>query len=341
MRLYGRRIWRLRSHTRTFRTVFYNGLNNNGSGATCKANLRIEFRQNTLKSFSSLVTNGYSKFIASIKNPLEIPAAVSVDFDMTSAKLASVAPASLTIDQLLNAVPEDPALVLSRLRERPELASAQDSHGYSLLHAATSFGHPDLLRALVQEFQAPVNIVDEDGDTALFTAESVAIAEILVKDLNADLSHRNSENITAKEYIEQEGDFPAVAAWLRRAEKAKPSKSSASLKGSSNTETDDSRKSRGSVLNSRDCSNTTNPTEIIDSEHPPPPLPPGVSVNVETLSESTPDAPDPQFRKRIEELAARDDFDSEESQKELKRLITDAVNGLALDEGVASTKRKS
>ena len=341
MRLYSRTTWKLRSHTRIFRAIFHNGFNSNDCSAAYKAALRVKFGQNTIQSFSGLVANSYSKSVASIKNPLETSSAVAVDCDMTSAKLISVAPASLTIDQLLNAVPEDPALVLSRLRERPELASAQDSHGYSLVHAATSFGHLDLLRALVQEFQAPVNIVDEDGDTALFTAESVAIAELLVRYLNADLSHRNSENLTAREYIEQEGDFPAVAAWLRKAEKANPPKLNAGFKTSSSTGTDNSRNSKSTVSNESIGSNTPNHTEIIDSEHPPPPLPPGVSVNVETMSESTPDAPDPQFRKRIEELAARDDFDSEESQRELKRLITDAVNGLALDEGLASTKRKA
>ena len=338
MRLYGKFVWGLRIHARISRTNFHNGLRSN---ATRKADLRIEFSQKPLDLFNSSAINGYSRSIASIASSLKSPTAVSADCEMTSAKLFSIARASLTIDQMLNAVPEDPALVLSRLRERPELASAQDGHGYSLVHAATSFGHLDLLRALVQELQAPVNIVDEDGDTALFTAESVAVARLLVEDLSADLSRRNSENLTAREYIEQEGDFPAVAAWLRKAEKAKSPKSSASFKRSSSAETDNSRQSKGTDSNDSDCSNTANPTEIIDSERPPPPLPPGVSVNVETMSESTPDAPDPHFRKRIEELAARDDFNSEESQKELKRLITDAVNGLDLDEGVSGTKRKA
>lgn len=37
--------------------------------------------------------------------------------------------------------------------------------------------------------------------------------------------------------------------------------------------------------------------------------------------------PDPAFRRRIEELAARENFESDEGQQELRALITDAVRG--------------
>ena len=271
---------------------------------------------------------------------LSITKVAEPDHDMTLTKLASAAPASLKIDQLLNAVPEDPALVLSLLRKRPELASAQDSHGYSLLHAAASFAQLDLLRALVQDYHVPVDLVDEDEDTALFTAEDVAVAKILVNELGADLLHRDAENLTARQYIEQEGDFPAVATFLRQIEIARSVNANDGSSKTSSTEAFPSRKPDGAVPDGN-CASFENSIEVINSEHPPPPLPPGVSVNLETLSQLTEDAPDPQFRKRIEELAAREDFEGEESQKELKRLITDAVNGLTLDESMSVAKRRA
>ena len=260
---------------------------------------------------------------------------------MTSAKIASVALASLKIDHLLNAVPDEPDLVLSRLRERPELASAQDSHGYSLIHAAASFSQLGLLRALVEEYRVPVDLADEDGDTALYTVEDVAVAKVLVNELGADISHRDAENLTAREYIEQEGDFLAVATWLRNSEIAKSKNMTDNSPIAVSKGTAHVRKPDGAASAGVDCGEPANPTDIIESKHALPPLPPGISVNLETLSQSVEDAPDPYFRKRIEELAARQDFEGVESQRELKQLITDAVNGLTLDESVSGAKRRA
>ena len=75
---------------------------------------------------------------------------------------------------------------------------------------------------------------------------------------------------------------------------------------------------------------------VIETEgvHPPPPLPDGVKVNVGTMEEDTVDAPDPEILRRIEELAARPDYDSEEVQQQLRELVQDVVGGMgAADSG--------
>jgi hypothetical protein len=59
------------------------------------------------------------------------------------------------------------------------------------------------------------------------------------------------------------------------------------------------------------------------------PVPDGISINVRTM---TPDdvgeeVVDPEFKRRIEELAAREDFQGEDGQRELRELITEAIRG--------------
>jgi hypothetical protein len=196
------------------------------------------------------------------------------------------------IDILLNLVPDSPATVLAQLANQPDLASSQDAHGYSLLHAASSYGQIDLLRALVQTYKASPNIVDEDNETPLFAAETTEVAQCLL-DLGVDTTHKNAEGLTAEEKIEGEAEYPLVAAFLRQHD----------------------------VI-------STQTTQNGEVGHPPP-LPNGVKVNIGTMLEPLEgDAPDPELRRRIEELAARDDFEGEEAQRELRELITDAVGGL-------------
>jgi hypothetical protein len=80
---------------------------------------------------------------------------------------------------------------------------------------------------------------------------------------------------------------------------------------------------------------------VIETEgvHPPPPLPEGVKVNVGTMEEDAVDAPDPEIRRRIEELAAREDYDSEEVQAQLRELVQDVVGGMGAD-GDRSVRRR-
>lgn len=199
----------------------------------------------------------------------------------------------------------DPRL-LSHLRENPSLASNQDSYGYSLLHAAASYNHIDLLRALVNEFHVNVNLRDEDNETCLFVAETVEAAKCLVEELKVDTSLTNDDGQTAREKIESEDDYPEVAAYL-----AHGSAAVGQLSQNANA-----------------------------SGHPPP-LPPNVKVNIGTVAEDAGgQEPDPEFKRRIEELAGSENFHTEEGQQELRALITDAVMGVSQDEQQQDSQRR-
>lgn len=207
---------------------------------------------------------------------------------------------------------DNPSAVLSLLRSDPSIASNQDDHGYSLLHAAASYGHIDLLRALVQEFNVDVNLLDEDSETCLFVTENVDIAKCLVEELNIDHNRRNDEGLTARETIESDGTFPEVAAYLRQVAGI-PGEVPGSL-------------SAGDALN------------------PAPPLPPNLKVNLGTMSEQEANAGigevDPEFKRRIDELAAREDFQSEAGQNELRRLVMDAIQGSDIDTQDKQVRRR-
>jgi len=193
--------------------------------------------------------------------------------------------------------------LLPLLRSNPSLASAQDEHGYSLVHAAASYNHLDLLRALVQEFQVDVNLRDEDDETALFVVESVEAARLLVEELGADVKAVGSEGLTARQKIEAEGDFPAVAEYLL-------------------TKEDGAEREPAAVARARETL---------------PPLPAGLKMTVGTMdaTEDVPAEVDPEFRRRIEELASRDDFDTPEGQAELRRLVEEAVVGAVSDQDIS------
>ncbi|KAK5996615.1 Ankyrin repeat-containing protein P1E11.10 [Cladobotryum mycophilum] len=197
----------------------------------------------------------------------------------------------------LLAADNSPAL-LPLLRENPTLASAQDEHGYSLVHAAASYNHLDLLRTLIQEFKVDVDLKDEDNETALFVVETVDAAKVLVEELGADIGHKGDEGLTAREKIEAEAEFPAVATYLSAVESASGLGASAA--------------------------------EIISQ------APEGLKVTVGTMDE-TQDIPaevDPEFRRRIEELAQRSDFDTPEGQADLRKLVEEAL----LDQGLAEDR---
>ena len=187
------------------------------------------------------------------------------------------------------------------LRSQPELASSQDPHGYSLMHAAASYNHLDLLRTLVSEFHVDVNTKDEDGETALFVTETVEAAQLLCEELKIDQNIRNAEGETAGEKILQEGDYTAIADYLR-------------AHSASGTASD---------IDHRNGDNGRAP-----------PLPPNVRMQVGTLEdpEALGEVADPSLRRRIEELAAREDFQGEDGQRQLRELITDAVKEVSREE---------
>ena len=222
-----------------------------------------------------------------------------------------------TIDRLLNLVPDSPSTVLQQLQAHPDLASKQDAHGYSLLHAAVSYGQKDLMKALIETYHVDPNIKDEDDETCLFNTESVEFAKEALS-LGVQLDARNSDGQTAAEKLADEDEQPEVAAYLREVARTGAEPSSAPQAG-----------------------DAAPPQQ--NGAHPPPPLPDGVQVNVGTMGpDEVGGDPDPEFRRRIEELAAREDFEGEEGQRELRNLISDAVSGMSSEsqgQGTASRRR--
>lgn len=214
-----------------------------------------------------------------------------------------------TIDLLLNLIDTRPDSILTSLAAHPQLAAARDAHGYSLVHAAASYAQLPVLRDLVQKYNANVNMLDEDGETPLFACEKVDVARCLVDELGADVSIRNEEGQTAEEKIgEEEGEASEVFQYLRSLRTGRRASTAAEAQ-----------------------------TEGV---HPPPPLPDGVKIEMGTMSEDAAgDAPDPEIRRRIEELAARPDYESDEVQRQLRELVQDVVSGMGGEDG-RSVKRR-
>ncbi|CAL3963845.1 hypothetical protein PZA11_001346 [Diplocarpon coronariae] len=192
---------------------------------------------------------------------------------------------------------DNPARVLQLLGAEPSFASAQDEHGYSLVHAAASYGHLDLLRALVKTYHVSVDLKDEDGETPLFGVETVEVARVLVEELKADVKIIGSEGQNARERIMEDNDYPEVAVYLRMKE----------LEGQVNG-------------GSRSTNTAANDTQ------PPPPLPEGMSVDFGTMApEEAGEILDPELKLRIDELAAQPDFEGEQGQDALRTLIAEAL----------------
>lgn len=206
---------------------------------------------------------------------------------------------------LAASTPDPDPRLLPLLRSNASLASAQDSHGYSLLHAASSYNHIDLLRTLVNEFKVDVNLRDEDNETCLFVAESLEATKCLVEELKIDTSLQNDEGMTAREKFESEEEFPDIAVYLGQGNAAV--------------------------------------TEVAAGNAHPPPLPPNVKVNIgsQVVEDEINGGqePDPEFRRRIEELASREDFNTEEGQRDLRNLITDAVRDVSQDDRDTQRRR--
>lgn len=199
---------------------------------------------------------------------------------------------------------DKPVELLQYLRANPSKASAQDETGYSLIHAAVSYNHFDLLRALVNEFHVNVDILDNDGETALYVAESVECAKVLVEELHANVLITGSSGDTARERITEEGDFPQVAVYLRVKELE------AQVEAGTNGI---SRRS---------------PTSTTREVHAPSPLPEGLTVDIGTMApEDAGELVDLEFKRRIDELAAREDFQTPAGQEALRQLISDAIRG--------------
>jgi ankyrin repeat protein len=215
-----------------------------------------------------------------------------------------------TIDVLLNLIDTRPQAILSSLEQHPQLAQARDAHGYSLVHAAASYAQLGVLRELVQKHGANVNIVDEDGETALFAAEKADVARCLVEELGADTSIQNEDGKTAEEKIgEEEGEAHEVVQYLKS-------------------------------LRTGDAPGSA-PGEETAGVHPLQPLPNGLNIEMGTMSEEAAgDAPDPELRRRIEELAARPDYESDEVQAQLRELVQDVISGMGGEQDGRSVRRR-
>ena len=204
---------------------------------------------------------------------------------------------------------DDSPDLLPLLREKPDLASSQDEHGYSLVHAAASYNHLNLLRALIREFDVDVDLKDEDDETALFVVETPEAAKVLIEELGANFRHKGLEGVTAREKISEEGDFPAVVEYLARVDRTRGDEKIA-------------------------C--TADSIATVPEAMPPPPE--GMSLTFNTVNEAQhiPDTADPEFRRRIEELAQREDFDTPQGQEQLRTLVMDALtdNGFGADRSV-------
>ncbi|KAI9891197.1 MAG: hypothetical protein M1814_003040 [Vezdaea aestivalis] len=205
----------------------------------------------------------------------------------------------------LLAADNGPSLI-PMLQANPSIASAQDPHGYSLLHAAASYNHNDLVRRLVRDFAVNVDIQDEDGESPLFWIETVEAAKVLVEELNANLSLRNHEGCTVIEKLADDADFPLVVAYLL------------------------DRETGGDHISNGE----TAPPQTGEATPRPPPVPGGISINLATIDQQ-PDAEgdivDPELKSRIEELAQRNDFEGQEGQRQLRDLVTDAVRDHVVD----------
>lgn len=240
------------------------------------------------------------------------------------------------IDLLLRQVPDQPETVVAALAATPDLAAAQDANGYSLLHAAASYNRLDLLRTLVRDHHVDVNIRDADAETPLFAAETLDAARCLVEELGADTTVRGDEGATAEDNAlanMDDGDgaeWALIADYLERRRTARDGATQRSRANGHDLAVDTSSGDLGDA--------TLSPCGEV---HPPPPLPPNVRINVGTMHEEALDesqAPDPEFRRRIEELASRDDFHGEDGQRELRRLVQEAMGGL--NSGAEAKRRK-
>ncbi|CAK7217305.1 hypothetical protein SCUCBS95973_003103 [Sporothrix curviconia] len=231
------------------------------------------------------------------------------------------------------AADNSPAL-LPLLRANPAMASEQDEHGYSLIHAAASYNHLDLLRALVQELKVPVDLRDEDNETALFVVETVESARCLVEELGLDPSLTGDDGLTAAEKIAGEAEFPQVAEYLAGLQSVLAAAEDVLVEGALPPPPEGLRVTMGTmpavatVEDAEDEGGSSSGLAFNGGEG----SSRGGAAAVAADEDALGGPPDPELRRRIEELAARPDFHTEQGQAELRQLVEDAILGQDLGE---------
>jgi hypothetical protein len=70
-----------------------------------------------------------------------------------------------------------------------------------------------------------------------------------------------------------------------------------------------------------------------------------MQVNIGTMSEQEVNASemevDPEFKRRIDELAAREDFNSAATQEQLRALVMDAISGSSIETVEREIRRRT
>ncbi|ERT01426.1 uncharacterized protein SPSK_07929 [Sporothrix schenckii 1099-18] len=234
-------------------------------------------------------------------------------------------------NQYILAADNSPAL-LPLLRANPELAREQDEHGYSLIHAAASYNHLELLRTLVTELKVPVDLRDEDNETALFVVETVDSARCLVEELGLDPSLRGDDGLTAAEKIAGEAEFPQVAEYLMGLQSVLAAANDVLKEGELPPPPEGMRVTMGAMpvatvetAEQGDGGESSN-SGINNNDNG------GEGSSANAFDDALGGQPDPELRRRIEELAARPDFHTEQGQAALRQLVQDALLGQDLTE---------
>ncbi|KAF2667576.1 hypothetical protein BT63DRAFT_480524 [Microthyrium microscopicum] len=233
-------------------------------------------------------------------------------------------------DILLRLTPDAPTRVLSALSTSPNpstLASAADSNGYTLIHAAASYAHLDMLRTLVRTYGVNVNTRDNDGQTPLFHAETLEVAKCLVEELGADVGVVDGEGLSVLDSARADGEGEGLVGYLEGVVGRAGARNGMIEGGGEN------------VNGEREAEAVEVPvqTEALARTR----VPENVQVNFGTMPELPPsEMADPRIRAKIEELAARGDFESEEAQRELRNLVAEVVTGIQ-EEGPDRSRRRT
>ncbi|KAL7414580.1 ankyrin repeat-containing domain protein [Mrakia frigida] len=90
-------------------------------------------------------------------------------------------------------------------------ANAPDPNTYTPMHAAASYDQRDVLTYLLSQ-GGLINVTDQDGDTPLYTVESVEGARWLIEH-GAEPTWKNGEGLSPAAHLQE--DFPLVASYLR------------------------------------------------------------------------------------------------------------------------------